>query len=43
MYNEFIAATLEAQHRIEEEKLREAFDRIDSDETGYISKEVSGP
>ncbi len=41
MYNEFIAATLEAQNRIEEEKLRNAFDRLDADETGYISKKVS--
>ncbi len=41
MYNEFIAATLEAQNRIEEEKLRDAFDRLDTDETGYISKKVN--
>mmetsp|Transcript_17135 Transcript_17135/g.49554 ORF Transcript_17135/g.49554 Transcript_17135/m.49554 type:complete len:755 (-) Transcript_17135:140-2404(-) len=38
-YTEFLAAALEAQGRIEEERLAEAFDRIDSDNTGYISRE----
>jgi len=38
MYNEFIAATLETQHRIEETKLIDAFDRLDTDNTGFISK-----
>lgn len=38
MYNEFIAATLEAQHHIEETNLRDAFDRLDNDGTGFISK-----
>ena len=37
-YNEFIAATLETQHQIEETKLRDAFDRLDTDGTGFISK-----
>ena len=37
-YIEFLAATLEAHGRIEEDRLAEAFDRIDSDDTGYISK-----
>ena len=36
-YTEFLAATLEAQGAITEEKLAEAFDRIDSDDSGYIS------
>lgn len=39
LYNEFIAATLEAQQRIEESQLRDAFDNMDSDSTGFISKE----
>jgi calcium-dependent protein kinase len=38
MYNEFIAATLETQHQIEETNLRDAFDRLDSDGNGFISK-----
>ena len=37
-YIEFLAATLEAHGRIEEDRLAEAFDRIDSDDTGYISR-----
>ncbi|GFH56527.1 hypothetical protein CTEN210_13003 [Chaetoceros tenuissimus] len=37
--NEFIAATLEAQQHLEESQLRDAFDSIDSDSTGFISKE----
>ncbi|GFH56531.1 hypothetical protein CTEN210_13007 [Chaetoceros tenuissimus] len=39
LYNEFIAATLEAQQHIEESQLRDAFDNMDSDSTGFISKE----
>lgn len=39
LYNEFIAATLEAQQRIEESQWRDAFDNMDSDSTGFISKE----
>lgn len=39
LYHEFLAATLETQHYIEEANLRDAFDSIDSDESGYISKE----
>jgi Ca2+-binding EF-hand superfamily protein len=38
-YTEFLAATLEAQGRIDEYRIAEAFDQIDSDDTGYISKE----
>jgi len=38
MYTEFIAATLEAQGYIEEERVAEAFDRLDSDDSGFISK-----
>lgn len=30
MYTEFLAATLEAQGQIEEDRIAEAFDRIDS-------------
>lgn len=37
-YTEFIAATLEAQGQIEEDRIAEAFHRIDSDDTGKISK-----
>lgn len=34
---EFLAATLEVKGCIEEERIAEAFDRLDSDESGYIS------
>lgn len=37
-YSEFLAATLEVHGRIVEERLAEAFDRIDSDDSGYISR-----
>jgi Ca2+-binding EF-hand superfamily protein len=33
-----LAATLEAQSYVEEERIAEAFDRLDSDDSGYISK-----
>lgn len=36
-YSEFLAATIEAHGSIDEERLAEAFDRIDSDDTGYIT------
>ena len=36
-YTEFLAATIEAQGAISEERLAEAFDRFDTDDTGYIS------
>eukprot|EP00565_Helicotheca_tamesis_P003993 CAMPEP_0185729834 /NCGR_PEP_ID=MMETSP1171-20130828/7480_1 /TAXON_ID=374046 /ORGANISM="Helicotheca tamensis, Strain CCMP826" /LENGTH=520 /DNA_ID=CAMNT_0028398761 /DNA_START=128 /DNA_END=1690 /DNA_ORIENTATION=+ len=36
-YTEFIAATLEVCGRIEEDRLAEAFDKIDDDDTGYIT------
>lgn len=38
-YCEFLAATIEAQGAISEERLAEAFDRLDSDDSGFISKE----
>lgn len=38
-YTEFLAATLEALGMIEEERLAEAFDRLDSDDSGYISSD----
>lgn len=38
MYSEFIAATLESQLAVEEHDIKEAFDRIDMDRTGFISK-----
>ena len=38
MYTEFIAATLELQGRIEEKRVAEAFDHIDDDDSGYITK-----
>lgn len=34
-----MAATIEAHGFIAEEKIAEAFDRLDCDDTGYISKE----
>ena len=36
-YTEFLAATIEAQGAISEERLAEAFDRLDTDDSGYIS------
>jgi calcium-dependent protein kinase len=39
MYTEFIAATLEAQGQLDEARIAEAFDRLDTDDTGFISKE----
>jgi Ca2+-binding EF-hand superfamily protein len=39
MYTEFLASTIEACGRIEEDRIAEAFDRLDSDDTGFISKE----
>ena len=36
-YCEFLAATIEATSAISEERLAEAFDRLDSDDSGYIS------
>lgn len=39
MYTEFIAAALEAQGHIEEERVAEAFDRLDSDDSGFISRQ----
>mmetsp|Transcript_31900 Transcript_31900/g.69053 ORF Transcript_31900/g.69053 Transcript_31900/m.69053 type:complete len:545 (-) Transcript_31900:59-1693(-) len=38
-YTEFLAATLEVHGHIEEDRLAEAFDRIDSDDTGYIGRD----
>lgn len=37
-YIEFLAATIETQGQIEEERLHDAFDRFDQDESGYIDK-----
>ncbi|EJK61779.1 hypothetical protein THAOC_17678 [Thalassiosira oceanica] len=39
LYTEFLAATLEMRGVIEEKRLAEAFDHIDDDDSGYISKE----
>ena len=39
MYTEFIAATLEAQGQLNEDRIAEAFDRLDTDGSGYITKE----
>ena len=45
-FTEFLAATIEAHGMIEEERIAEAFDRIDCDDSGYITvdnlKEVLG-
>lgn len=38
-YTEFLAATMEMQGAIREELLAEAFDRLDSDDSGFISAE----
>mmetsp|Transcript_12390 Transcript_12390/g.27305 ORF Transcript_12390/g.27305 Transcript_12390/m.27305 type:complete len:820 (-) Transcript_12390:147-2606(-) len=38
-YTEFLAAALETQGSIEEYRLAEAFDMLDSDDSGYISRE----
>lgn len=38
-YTEFVAATIELSGPIAEERLAEAFDRIDSDDTGFITRE----
>lgn len=40
-YVEFIAATLETCGILEENRLREAFSRLDVDDSGFITKEVS--
>lgn len=36
-YSEFLAATIEAHGCIEEERIAEAFDRLDDDDTGYVT------
>ena len=38
-YTEFLAASIEATGWIGDERLAEAFDRVDHDDTGYISKD----
>ena len=38
-YTEFIAATIEAHGTISEARLAEAFDRLDCDDSGYITAE----
>jgi len=38
-YLEFLAATIEARGRITEERLADAFDRLDCDDSGTISRE----
>lgn len=38
-YTEFLAAALEVQGTIEEYRLAEAFDLIDSDDSGYITRD----
>jgi hypothetical protein len=38
MYTEFLAATIGAHGHIEEARIAEAFDRIDSDDSGFISR-----
>jgi len=39
LYTEFLAATLQMNGRLEEKRLAEAFDHIDDDDSGFISKE----
>ena len=36
-YTEFLASTIEAHGAINEEKIAEAFDRLDADDSGFIS------
>ncbi|KAG7359172.1 protein kinase family protein [Nitzschia inconspicua] len=36
-YSEFLAATIEAHGTIAEERIAEAFDRLDEDDTGYVT------
>jgi Ca2+-binding EF-hand superfamily protein len=36
-YSEFLAATIEVHGPIEEDRVAEAFDRLDNDDTGYIT------
>ena len=36
-YSEFLAATIETHRSIDEERIAEAFDRLDSDDSGYIT------
>jgi Ca2+-binding EF-hand superfamily protein len=38
-YTEFLSATLETRGRIEDERIAEAFDKLDTDNRGFISKE----
>jgi calcium-dependent protein kinase len=38
-YSEFLAATIEAHGSIEEERIAEAFDRLDEDDSGYVTVE----
>jgi len=39
VYTEFLAATIETKGAIEEERIAEAFDRMDTDSSGYISQD----
>ena len=39
-YTEFLAATIESTDIVTEELIAEAFDRLDSDDSGYISVQV---
>jgi hypothetical protein len=39
-YTEFLASTIEAQGAIDERRLAEAFDRLDTDDSGFITKEA---
>ncbi|KAL3906742.1 MAG: hypothetical protein SGARI_003864 [Bacillariaceae sp.] len=36
-YSEFLAATIEAHGSIEEERIAEAFDRLDEDDSGFVT------
>jgi Ca2+-binding EF-hand superfamily protein len=38
-YSEFLAATIEAHGALSEERIADAFDRLDSDDSGYITKQ----
>ena len=38
-YSEFLAATIESHGSISEERIADAFDRLDCDDSGYITKQ----
>lgn len=41
MYTEFLAATIEAHGHIAEDRIAEAFDRLDTSETGFSKYDLA--